>query len=297
MSHRLTKPGPSVRIEVSLGIGLIPRLDSGPVDEDLLDIAVEAARSAGALLLDGWGRARAVSTKSSPTDMVSEMDRSAEDLIRRIVAERRPGDAVLGEEGGADAGSRPAGGQSGVRWIVDPLDGTTNYLYRLPAWCVSVAAERDGQIVAGAVFDPVHAELWTATARGGSSLGDAPLPRLRDEADLARALVATGFSYSAERRAEQGVVAARVLPQVRDLRRAGSAALDLCWVAAGRLDAYFESGTRIWDRAAGGLIATEAGAWVGGYDGGAASDDGVLAARPRLASDLRRLLTGRDART
>ena len=252
----------------------------------LLDVAVEAAEAAGGLLLDGLGRARRISTKSSATDMVSEMDQRAETLIRSILAARRPGDAVLGEEGGQ------TGATTAVRWIVDPLDGTTNYLYGFPAWCVSVAAERDGAVQAGAVFDPVHAELWTAVAGRGAAANGVELGRLHGPKELATSLVATGFSYSAERRAAQGRVAARVLPAVRDLRRAGSAALDLCWVAAGRVDAYFEEGTRIWDRAAGGLVAAEVGAWVGGLDGGPPSDDGVLAAHPAIAGPLRELIAG-----
>lgn len=257
----------------------------------LLGVAVEAAEAAGALLLAGLGRARRISTKSSATDMVSEMDQRAETLIRSILTTRRPGDAVLGEEGG-QTGASPDGDPTGVRWIVDPLDGTTNYLYGFPAWCVSVAAERDAAVQVGAVFDPVHAELWTAMAGRGAACNGVELGRLDGPKELATSLVATGFSYSAERRAAQGRVAARVLPAVRDLRRAGSAALDLCWVAAGRVDAYFEEGTRIWDRAAGGLVAAEVGAWVGGVDGGPPSDDGVLAAHPAIAGPLRELIAG-----
>jgi myo-inositol-1(or 4)-monophosphatase len=259
--------------------------------EELVDVAVEAARRAGSLLSDGRGQARRVETKSSATDMVSEMDRAAEALIRAVIAEQRPGDAVLGEEGGEVAGG------TGVRWIVDPLDGTTNYLYGFPAWSVSVAAEMDGVIVAGAVFDPTHDELWTASLGGGATRNGELLPALGDRADLATALVATGFGYRAEQRAAQGLVAAYVLPRVRDIRRAGSAALDLCWVAARRVDAYFEVGTNLWDWAAGALVASEVGAWVGGFDGGPPSDDGLLVARPALAVELRDLLSSASART
>ena len=257
--------------------------------QSLLPIAIEAAQRAAVLLLDGLGRASSVTTKSSGTDMVSEMDRGAEDVIRRVLSVHRPDDAVLGEEAGQSEGN-PTGQGTGVRWIVDPLDGTTNFLYGLPAWCVSIAAEVDGVVVSGAVYDTIHDEMWTATKGGGAALNGAPLSPLGGDAGLATALVATGFSYVAERRAVQGRIAAHVLPRVRDLRRAGSAALDLCWVAGGRVDAYFEETTRIWDRAAGGLIAAEAGAWVGGYDGGAPSDAGVVAARPALAHALRELL-------
>jgi myo-inositol-1(or 4)-monophosphatase len=258
--------------------------------DQLLDVAVEAARRAGALLLQGLGSARDIGTKSSATDMVSEMDRAAEAVVRAVIAERRPGDAILGEEGGEVAGT------TGVRWIVDPLDGTTNFLYGFPVWSVSVAAERDGAIVAGTVFDPVHNEIWTAVLGEGAALNGSPLPLLADRADLATALVATGFEYGAARRGEQGQVVTSVLPEVRDIRRAGSAALDMCWVGAGRVDAYFETGTHIWDRAAGLLVAAEAGAWVGGFDGGPPADDGVLAARPALAAELRALLVRASAR-
>jgi myo-inositol-1(or 4)-monophosphatase len=259
--------------------------------EVLLDVAVEAVRRAGALLVEGDGHARTIETKSSATDMVSEMDRGAETVIRAVIAGRRPGDAVLGEEGGELAG------RTGIRWVVDPLDGTTNYLYRLPAWCVSVAAEDGEGVMAGAVYDPNHDELWTAARGSGSRCNGVPLGPLAAASDLSTALVATGFSYRADARARQGLVAAFVLPRVRDIRRAGSAALDLCWVAAGRVDAYFEEGTHHWDRAAGALVAREAGAWVGGFDGGPESDAGVVAARPGLDGPLRDLLTAAAART
>ena len=216
--------------------------------------------------------------------MVSEMDRAAEAAIRAVILHRRPDDAILGEEGGASAGA------TGVRWIVDPLDGTTNFLYGFPAWAVSVAVEVDSTVVAGAVFDPTHGEMWTATKGGGAFCNDEALLPRTDEVDLATALVATGFSYASATRAEQGAVVASLLPQVRDIRRAGSAALDLCWVAAGRVDAYFESGTHVWDWAAGALVATEVGVEVSRLTGGAPSpeeDAGILAAPPRLGQALR----------
>ncbi|GAC1381493.1 MAG: inositol monophosphatase family protein [Acidimicrobiales bacterium] len=258
-----------------------------PTPPTLMTLAVSAARQAGAFLLEGRGAVRSVTTKSSATDMVSEMDRGAERLIRSVILAERPGDTILGEAEGQWDGAGPA---TGVRWIVDPLDGTTNYLYGLPAWCVSVAAEVDGVVVAGAVFDAVHDELRTATLGGGAACNGLDLPLLAGGGELPTALVATGFSYAAERRGPQGLVAAHVVGRVRDLRRAGAAALDLCWVAAGRVDAYYEEGTRPWDRAAGALIATEVGAMVTGFDGGAATDAGVLAARPAISSALRTLL-------
>jgi myo-inositol-1(or 4)-monophosphatase len=256
--------------------------------DELLSVAIEAATAAGRFLLEGRGSARRIETKSSATDMVSEMDRGAEELIRAVIAERRPDDAVLGEEGGEIAGT--AGQGAAVRWIVDPLDGTTNYLYGFPAWCVSVAAAIHGVVAAGAVFDPTHDELWTAEAASGAACNGTPIAPLEDRGDLATALVSTGFSYDADRRATQGAIVAALLPQVRDIRRAGSAALDLCWLAAGRVDAYFETGTHVWDWAAGALVATEAGAWVGGFDGGPPSDSGILAGRPGVAARLRPIL-------
>ncbi len=263
---------------------------STPLDV-LLDVAVEAARRAGALLADGRGEPVHVETKSSATDMVSEMDRGAEALIRAVLAEQRPGDGVLGEEGGEMEG------ETGVRWIVDPLDGTTNFLYGFPAWCVSVAAEQAGDVVVGAVFDPTHNELWTAVRGGGAACNGTSLALPGGEGGgLDTALVATGFGYRAAERAAQGRVAAYVLPRVRDLRRAGSAALDLCWVGAGRVDAYFEKDVNLWDWAAGALVAAEAGAWVGGYDGGPPSGEGIIAARPALAADLRALIRRASAR-
>jgi len=264
---------------------------------ELLSIAVEAAHQAGALQLAGRGGVQHVETKSSATDMVSEMDRAAEAVIREVILSRRPGDAILGEEGGATSGQRTDDAPR-VRWIVDPLDGTTNFLYDFPAWCVSVAAEADGVVIAGAVFDPNHDELWAATRGGGASRNGTPLPMLVDGPGLATALVATGFSYHAERRADQGRVVATILPLVRDLRRAGAAALDLCWLAAGRVDAYFEEGTHIWDWAAGALIASEVGAWVGGLDGEGPTDGEILlAARPALARELRDLIRSASAKT
>ena len=272
----------------------------------LLEVAVEAARTAGSFLLDGRGHARSIDTKSSSTDMVSEMDRQAEALIRAVIAKRRPADAVLGEEGGA-GGAQLGGAQlggaggadhpegGGVRWVVDPLDGTTNFLYGFPVWAVSVAAERGGTVVAGAVLDPGRDELWTAVPGGGARCNGDRLQPLVDRGGLDTALVATGFAYRAERREAQGRVVGHLLPRIRDIRRSGSAALDLCWLAAGRVDAYYEEGTWIWDWAAGALVAREAGAWVGGFDGGPPSGRGVLAARPTLAAELRALLSEADA--
>ena len=244
--------------------------------EELLAIACEAAAAAAALLRDGQASApRWVATKTSRTDMVSELDRASEELILRTLLRARPDDAVLGEEGGLRGP-----GTSGVRWVVDPLDGTTNYLYGFPAWAVSIAAEVDGEVVAGAVHDGLRDEVFRASRGGGAWCNEDRL-RVEGATELAVSLVGTGFGYDPEVRARQGAVVARVLPRVRDLRRGGAAALDLCWVAAGRLDAYFERGLQPWDWAAGMLVASEAGAVVQVLDDGTA-----VVAPPQLHQPL-----------
>jgi myo-inositol-1(or 4)-monophosphatase len=247
-------------------------------------LAEAVAREAGALLHDGLDRARLhVGTKSTGTDMVTEMDRAAEaHIVERLLA-ARPDDGVLGEEGT----DRP--GTSGVRWVVDPLDGTTNYLYGLPGFNVSVGAEVDGEVVAGAVFDVIRGELFSATLGGGATRDGATI-RPSAATDLALALVATGFSYEADRRRRQAQVLVEVLPRVRDVRRLGAAAVDLCSVACGRVDAYYEKGLAPWDLAAGGLIAAEAGAIVTDLAGGSPRGDTVVAATPAVHGPLRALL-------
>jgi myo-inositol-1(or 4)-monophosphatase len=246
--------------------------------DELLVLAERLAREAGALLLDGLGRARTdVDTKSSATDMVTEMDRAAEALIVTGINAARPGDAVIGEEGSDVVGT------SGVQWYVDPLDGTTNYLYGLPAFTVSIAAAVGGRTIAGVVHDPSHRETFTATAGGGASCnGEAIHASALD--DLAHALVGTGYSYLPDVRAAQGRTTAYVLPRVRDLRRYGSAALDLCWVGRGRYDAFFEHGLQAWDREAGLLVAAESGAFTDTTDGL------IVACGPNLAKPFRALL-------
>lgn len=264
-----------------------------PDPADLAALASAAAQEAGELLLARAGRVSVLRTKSSPTDVVTEMDHAAESLIRDRLLSARPGDAILGEEGG-QTGAGP------VRWVVDPLDGTVNYLYGLPAWAVSVAAEVAGVIVAGAVCVPLQRCTFTATLGGGAwldSAWDGGLQRLACNSGVALrdALVATGFGYASGQRAEQGQVVAAVLPRVRDIRRAGAAAVDLCSVAAGRVDAYYEQGTHYWDIAAGGLIAREAGAMTGGLRGEEAGEAMTLAAGPALFAELRDLLASLDA--
>jgi myo-inositol-1(or 4)-monophosphatase len=208
--------------------------------------------------------------------MVSDADRAAEQAISQLLRAERPSDGLLGEEGLAVEGS------SGRRWVVDPLDGTTNYLYRYRAWAVSVAVEDSEGALAGVVHDPLNDETFTAERDAGASLNGEPI-RVRDLAELERALVATGFGYDPDVRRGQAEVLLRVLPHVRDVRRAGAAALDLCHVAAGRLDGYYERGINHWDWAAGALIVREAGGAVVPLEGGRA---GLAAAGPRLVEAL-----------
>ena len=245
---------------------------AGAATADLLDVAREAARAAGSLLLGRFGSERVLDAKSSPTDWVSEADLLAEEAIRGVLGARRPDDGVLGEEGTGDVA-----GTSGLRWVVDPLDGTVNFLYGIPQWCVSVAVEdvASSSVIAGVVYDPVRDEEFASdTALPGSAC-----------AELGHALVATGFGYEAEVRRAQAAIVARVLPEVRDIRRAGSAALDLAWLAAGRLDAYFERGVKHWDVAAGLLLCSRAGLAVRRLD-----PPGVLVAPPALVDELAALV-------
>ena len=256
-----------------------------PAARDLLALAVEVATRAGRLAVDGRRRAvdGTIGAKSSPTDVVSALDTEVEQLIRSLLLAERPADRVLGEEGGA--GVTSAAPPGGVRWVVDPIDGTVNYLYGLPGWAVSIAAEVDGVAVAGVVHAPALGETWTATAGGGAELDGRPLA-CSTATDPARALVATGFGYRAEQRAAQAALLTVVLPAVRDIRRLGAASLDLCAVAAGRVDAYYEADLKPWDLAAGALVASEAGA------GAVTLDDGtLLAAAPGLIGPLRALLS------
>ncbi len=266
---------------------LPPGRPNGPPNAEpsaLVELASGVAREAVDLLLDGFERARTtVETKSTATDMVSEMDRASEQLIVSALLGARPDDGIVGEEGSTTAGT------SGVRWVIDPLDGTTNYLYGHPGWGVSIAAERADGVVAGVVADAVHGELFSAT-RGGGALRNGEPIRCSGATELATALVATGFGYAADRRRGQAEVLVGLLPRVRDIRRMGAAAVDLCSVACGRVDAYFERGLAWWDLAAGALIATEAGAILSSLDGGPVRAGSVVAAGPGLIASLRDLL-------
>jgi len=278
-------------------------------EAELAALAVEAARMAGGLLLGRAqrGAERMVASKSTPTDLVSEADVASQRAIRALMRERRPEDGFVGEEEGE---SEP--GTSGLRWIVDPLDGTVNFLFGIPQWCVSVAVADSEGTVAGAVFDPNRDELFHAM-RGGPALMEGPQGtvelthggvgdlaherRTGGDAgpggeDLASAMVATGFAYDASVREGQAQVFARLVPRVRDIRRFGSAALDLAWTAAGRYDAYYERTVKQWDIAAGVLICERAGLVVRELPEHEGSPWGVLVAPAALVDPLYELVAG-----
>ena len=220
----------------------------------LRDLALAVARQAAALVRErGGGEVRVADTKSSTVDVVTDTDRDSERLLRRLLLDARPDDSIMGEEGEDHVGS------SGVRWILDPVDGTVNFLYGIPEYAVSVAAEVDGEVVAGAGVTAATGVAYAAARGGGSTRDGRPL-RVRPSPPVAERLVLTGFGYRAEVRAGQAERVARMLPRVRDVRRMGSCALDLCHVAEGSADGYVEEGPNLWDHAAGSLVATEAGA-------------------------------------
>ncbi len=222
-------------------------------NQQFVELAERMARAAGTLIRDGLNRSRTLETKSSGTDLVTEMDKAAEHLIVSMIHAERPQDGVLGEEGASSEGT------SGVIWVIDPIDGTTNYVYRHPLFSVSIGVQFNGVTIAGAVAAPMLDEVFTATRGGGATCNGLPL-QVTAERNISHALVGTGFAYTPEFRVVQGARVARLLPRIREIRRGGSAALDLCFVAAGRLDAYYEDGLQPWDECAGLLIALEAGA-------------------------------------
>ena len=262
-----------------------------PLHRELEELAVAAARAAGRFIVDDRPRGLEVlDTKSSVNDIVTVMDQQSEVLLRRHLLGARPDDAILGEEDGASDGT------SGITWVIDPIDGTVNYLYGIPAYCVSVAAvigdpgtPGQWQPVAGAICNPLTGEIFHARLGGGAHVlvagEDTPI-RVNTADVLLQSLVATGFGYVPEVRARQGEVLAAILPEIRDIRRAGSAALDLCAVACGTVDAYYESGLNPWDLAAGWIIATEAGALVTGLSTMAPGQAAVVAAGPGIHAPL-----------
>jgi myo-inositol-1(or 4)-monophosphatase len=243
-----------------------------------LELAERAARAAGAVLLSYYGRApEGLASKTSATDPVSDADREAERAIRELLERERPDDGLVAEEGSH------ADSVSGRRWIVDPLDGTVNFLYGLRAWGVSIALEDAEGLAAGVVFNPVSGECFAAERGGGATLNGRPI-HVTECRSLAQAMVGTGFSYESARRAKQAEILVRLLPRIRDLRRAGAAALDLAYVAAGRVDAFYERGLQPWDEAAGRLLVHEAGGVTVDLDG---EPHGVVAtATPELLEEL-----------
>lgn len=263
---------------------------------ELLTLATSIALEAGELVARRRREGVEVAaTKSTVVDVVTEADREVELLIRGRIADARPGDGILGEEGGGQTGT------SGLTWVVDPIDGTTNYLYGIPHYAVSIAVvegEPDTQTwvdAVGVVHNPASGELYAAATGGGATLvstGSTTELRIAEPVALAEALVGTGFAYAAEMRGVQGAIATRLLPLIRDIRRQGTASLDLGFVAAGRLNAYYERTLSPWDHAAGAIIAREAGAVVKGLGDAAPSRDFIIAGHPRLVAELEELLAG-----
>lgn len=257
---------------------------------DLREFAGALARRAGALITAGRTTgAGAVDTKSSATDLVTQYDRASEELIVGAIRAARPDDGIIGEEGTSDTGT------SGVQWLIDPIDGTTNFFYGLPGYAVSIAACDDGGPFAAAVYIPATDELFTAGRDGGATLNGERIG-CSSTTEISSALVATGFSYIAERRLHQMARLQHIIGEVRDIRRLGAAAADLCHVAAGRVDVYFEEHLGPWDLAAGRLIAAEAGCVIGDFDGGEVRPEQVLVANPSLFEPMRALIRAADLR-
>jgi myo-inositol-1(or 4)-monophosphatase len=253
-------------------------------DRELLDLATEAAREAGGLLLDHFHRpARGIEAKSTPTDLVSDADRASEELILRLIRRRRARDGILAEEGGDETS------ESGLRWVVDPLDGTINFLFRLPEWSVSIAVEDEDGTRVAVIHNPNRDETFTAIRNSGAELNGTPIS-VSDKVDLAEALIGTGFAYDARARSAQSETLTRVLPRVRDIRRAGSAAIDLSSLACGRFDGFYEAPMERWDRAAGELLIAEAGGVVSDLPAPYGFSTGVIAANPALHEQLRELV-------
>ncbi len=252
--------------------------------DELLAVACELAVEGGDRAAAGRrDTALDVATKSTATDLVTALDRSAEEAIVAGLAERRPFDAIHGEEGGRRDGT------SGISWLIDPIDGTTNFVYGVPQWATSVAAHDAAGALAGAVYVPAMGELFAAGRGRGATLNGEPI-RCSTRTDVSLALVATGFGYRPEDRMRQAAVVARLIGSVRDIRRIGSAAVDLCYAACGRVDAFYEAGLNPWDVAAGELIAREAGCRGGDFAGGPLVASRVLVATPAIFDDLVRLL-------
>lgn len=271
-----------------------PAVDAALVTE-LRRLAERVATEAADLVrTTSPARVEVAATKSSPVDVVTAMDAASEQLLRRLILEARPDDAILGEEDGHVAGT------SGLTWVVDPIDGTVNYLYGIPAFAVSVAVvagtgdPETWEALAGCVVRVPDGRSWSAGRGEGATADGAPI-RVNEATDLALSLVGTGFGYAAERRAAQAQVLTQLLPRVRDIRRIGSAALDLAMVAEGQLDLVYERGLNPWDMAAGALLVTEAGGTVSGLRGRRASPDMTVAGPASSVAELTALLAGLDA--
>jgi myo-inositol-1(or 4)-monophosphatase len=259
--------------------------------DELLAVAVGLARTAGDMALAGRKAGlHNVQTKSTATDMVTEFDRASEVLIVEGMRADRPEDAIVGEEGASVSGT------SGITWYIDPIDGTTNFLYDLPAWAVSIGAEDSNGPLAGVVYIPALGEMFTATRGGGAFLNGAPI-QCNNITDVSQALVCTGFSYSADQRTIQARRVAQFIHQIRDIRRAGAAAIDLCFVACGRIDAYFEENLHQWDIAAGILIAHEAGCRSGDFSGNEPRPAEILTTAPAIYDQLSQLIMAASAKT
>ena len=257
----------------------------------LLQVATTLAKQAGDMALAGRKAGlHNVQTKSTATDMVTEFDRASEVLIVEGIRAARPEDAIVGEEGASVSGT------SGITWYIDPIDGTTNFLYDLPAWAVSIGAEDSSGPLAGVVYIPALGEMFTATRGGGAFLNGVPI-QSNNIADVSQALVCTGFSYSADQRTIQAQRVSRFIHQIRDIRRAGAAAIDLCFVACGRIDAYFEENLHQWDISAGILIAHEAGCRSGDFSGHTPRPAEILTTAPAIFDQLSQLIMAASAKT
>ena len=254
--------------------------------DDLVGLAERAARAAGDMLRERFSRPpEGVAAKSTPTDLVSDADMASDDLLVGFISSERPEDGFITEESaGKESGS-------GINWVLDPLDATVNFLFGIPWWCVSVAAEDEHGVVVGAIYNPNLDELFSATRGGGAKLNGSPI-RVSDRSEMSTALIGTGFSYDAGAREEQAGMAARVIPIARDIRRMGSAALDLAHLACGRIDGFYEAPLEHWDKAAGLLMVVEAGGVVSELPGPRGLTAGAIASGPDLHDALVELVLG-----
>lgn len=252
---------------------------------ELRTIAEQLARSAGDMALKGRKRGDVTATtKSSPTDMVTQYDKASEEMVTNSLRERRPSDGIVGEEGASREGS------SGITWHIDPIDGTSNFYFDIPMWAVSIGAVDELGPVAGAVYAPALGDMFTASRGNGATLNGSPIS-VRDNSFLSDALVGTGYSYHSDKRGTHARRVAQMIPHIRDIRRLGAAAIDLCFVACGRYDAYFEENLQSWDLIAGQIIATEAGAIVTDFAGNEVTPAQVLATQPGIQAALIQLIT------